>query len=373
MLPVSDPKASYLAQQEDIDRCVRETLHGGWYILGPRVKDFETAFAAYHGVTGCVGVANGTDALQFALRACGIKRGDSVATVSHTAVATVAAIDWLGARPVLVDIDPATYTLDPAKLGATLQADRERQIKAVVVVHLYGHPADLDAVRDITHRQGVALIEDCAQAHGATYRGVKVGTIGRCGTFSFYPTKNLGALGDGGAVISSDLECLDKLKLLRQYGWRDRYISEMAGYNSRLDELQAAILSVKLPCLDGGNERRRAIAARYQQAFADLPVKLPFEADGCRHVYHQYVIRLNERDALRQHLMDAGIGTAVLYPQPIHRQAAYRDHVMVGAGGLAETDRAAREILCLPIYPELTDEQGAHVIDGVRTFFGKQA
>lgn len=369
MVSPADPKASYLAQKDAIDACVRDVLQGGWYILGPRVKAFEEAFAAYHGARGCVGVANGTDAVLLALRACGVRAGDAVATVSHTAVATVAAIDWLGAQAVLVDIEPDTFTLDPARLAATLQADCEHRIKAVVAVHLYGHPADLRALTALAAERGIPLIEDCAQAHGATCHGARVGTLGRAGAFSFYPTKNLGALGDGGAVVSSDATVLAQLALLHQYGWRERYQSEIAGYNSRLDELQAAILAVKLPRLDADNDRRRAIAAVYNQAFAGLPLRCPREAPGCRHVYHQYVIRCREREALRMHLQAAGVGSAILYPQPIHLQAGYRDRVQTGAGGLAETERAAREILCLPIYPELADDQVGQVVAGVRGFF----
>jgi dTDP-4-amino-4,6-dideoxygalactose transaminase len=369
MLLSSDPKAGYLALQEDIDRCVLETLRSGWYILGPRVQAFEEAFAAYLGASGCVGVANGTDAVQLALRACGIKTGDRVATVSHTAVATVSAIDWIGAQPVLIDIDPATFTMDPEKLDATLQADPGHCIKAIVVVHLYGLSADVDSLRELAIRHGAALIEDCSQAHGATWQGRKVGTLGRCGTFSFYPTKNLGAFGDGGAVVSSDPDLLDRLKLLHQYGWRERYISEIAGYNSRIDELQAAILSVKLPYLDACNDRRRALAACYGTAFKDLPLVLPLEPEGRRHVYHQYVIRSDRRENLRRHLAASDIGTAILYPQPVHLQVGYRDRVVVGVGGLPETERASRDILCLPVYPEMSEEQGQQVVTEVQGFF----
>ncbi len=371
MLLPADPKASYLAQKEAIDRAVREVLDSGWYIMGPKVKSFEEHFAAYVGAAHCVGVANGTDAIQLALRSCGVGPGDGVLTVSHTAVATVSAIDWIRARPILVDIDPDTYTISAGCLEEALRSAKAERIKAIVAVHLYGHPADMGSLASIARKNGLALVEDCAQAHGAMIGGRKVGAIGDCGAFSFYPTKNLGAFGDGGAVVTGNSATNDKLRLLQQYGWRERYVSDEPGYNSRLDELQAAILDCKLGLLESGNERRREIAQRYTEAFADLPVSTPLERPGCRHAYHQYVIRLSEREALRCHLEAQGVKTAILYPVPVHLQPGYRDRVVIGEGGMSVTEQIAKEILCLPIYPELADDAVEYVIQSIGVFFGK--
>lgn len=371
MLLPADPKASYLAQKEAIDRAVREVMDSGWYIMGPKVKSFEEHFAGYLGAKHCVGVGSGTDAVQLALRACGVKPGDGVITVSHTAVATVAAIDWMGARPILVDIDPETYTISPDCVRKTLRQNAFERIKAIVAVHLYGHPADIETLVGLAQKHGLALVEDCAQAHGAMVGGRKVGSIGDCGAFSFYPTKNLGAFGDAGAVVTRDAGLAEKLRLLQQYGWRERYISDEPGYNSRLDELQAAILDCKLALLDSGNERRRVLAQRYTQALAGLPVKTPTERPGFHHVYHQYVIRLAKRDELRQFLERRGIKAGILYPVPVHLQPGYQPRVRLGAGGMAVTERTANEILCLPIYPELTDGSIATVVEAIHAFFTK--
>lgn len=368
MLLPADPKASYLAHKEALDHAIQETIASGWYILGPKVALFEEHFAAYVGASSCVGVGSGTDAVHLALRACGVGPGDGVLTVSHTAVATVSAIDWIGARPVLVDISPATYTLDPQKAEDTLKHQPADRIKAIVAVHIYGHPADMGKLSEIAERHGIALIEDCAQAHGAMVGEKTVGSIGDCGAFSFYPTKNLGALGDGGAVVTSQAAVAEQLRLLRQYGWRERYISIEAGYNSRLDELQAAILDCKLAWLDSDNNRRREIARRYTEGLAGLPLETPVESPDCRHVYHQYVIRFKDRDNLRRHLETRGIRTAILYPMPVHKQPGYSGRVEIGEGGMAITERIAQEILCLPIYPELSDSAVSSVIDAIRSF-----
>jgi dTDP-4-amino-4,6-dideoxygalactose transaminase len=365
----ADPKAGYLAHKEALDQVILETMERGWYILGPKVALFEEHFAAFVGASSCVGVGSGTDAVQLALRACGVGPGDGVLTVSHTAVATVSAIDWAGAHPVLVDIAPDSYTLDPEKAEETLARLPKGTIKAMVAVHIYGHPADMGALSEIARRHDVALIEDCAQAHGAMTAGRTVGSIGVCGAFSFYPTKNLGAFGDGGAVVTSQPAVTEQLRLLQQYGWRERYISVSAGYNSRLDELQAAVLDCKLAWLTSDNNRRREIARRYTEGLAALPLETPVEASGCRHVYHQYVIRLPDRDNLKSHLENQGIRTAILYPVPVHLQSGYASRVEIGAGGMPETERAAREILCLPIYPELSDAAVASVIEAIRHYF----
>lgn len=370
MLFPANPLAGYLAHKMEIDLAMRTVMENGRYILGPKVKDFEVHFAKYLGLGHCVSVASGTDAVHLSLRACGVKPGDGVITASHTAVATVAAIEWLGAIPVLVDIDPESYTLDPQKIESTL---RERKptfaIKAIIAVHLYGHPADMNALRDIAARYGVALIEDCAQAHGAAVGDRKAGSMGECGAFSFYPTKNLGAFGDGGAVVTADAGVAKRLRFLQQYGWRERYISEGAGYNSRLDELQAAVLDVKLRWLDAGNEQRRRISALYHDGLSGMPFDLPRERPGSRHVYHQYVIQSAERDKLRLYLESHRIQTSILYPMAVHQQPAYRNRVMVGEGGLAITERIVQRILSLPIYPELCDSDVEKVIENIRSYF----
>lgn len=310
-----------------------------------------------------MGVNSGTDALQVALRACGVGPGDEVITVAHTAVATVAAIRMVGATPVLVDIDPATYTMNPAALEDAVTP----RTKAVVPVHLYGHPADIQAIGEVTRRRGFWLIEDCAQAHGARYHGKPVGSFGDLACFSFYPTKNLAAAGDGGAVVGSDPELLAKVRLLREYGWTPaaRYIAQIEGINSRLDEVQAAILRVKLRHLDDDNKVRRELAATYA---AHLPATIvkPVEQAGCRHVYHLYVVRVAGRDTVRAELAQAGIGTGIHYPVPIHLQPAYRSDALV-AMDLRETERAAGEIVSLPMHPALTVEQVRQIAAAIAT------
>lgn len=371
MLLPSNPGASYLAQKEDIDKAVQRVLESGWYILGKEVSEFEVEFASYIGVDFSVAVGSGTDALQVAFRACDIGPGDAVITVSHTAVATACAIQLCGATPVLVDIDPVTYTMDLNRLEDTLGGQVRDRIKAIVPVHLYGHPVDMDSVMEIARRHDLYVIEDCAQAHGAKWRQRRVGSFGTFGAFSFYPTKNLGAFGDGGALVTDDPVLADKARILRQYGWRERYVSEINGMNTRLDELQAAILRVKLRSLEPSNDRRRAIARMYDQSLSESRSTRPSESDGATHVYHQYVIRNNERDQLRSFLRQHLIETAILYPQPIHLQQGYRDRIVMGAGELRETEKASAQILSLPMYPELSDDQistvAQKVIDGEAT------
>lgn len=363
MIPQSNPKASYLAQREAIDAAVARTLDSGWYVLGPEVAAFEAEFAAWLGLPHAIGVASGTDALELALRACGIGAGAVVFTVSHTAVATVAAITRTGASPVLVDIDPVTFTLAPAALEAAVQVHRGTGPAAVVPVHLYGHPANMPAIVSIAACYDLQVVEDCAQAHGARLGGRAVGTWGHAAAFSFYPTKNLGALGDGGAIATADAGLAQRVRELRQYGWRERYISAEPGINSRLDEIQAAVLRVKLVALDANNCRRRQIAATYQSALAKTPLILPTAADAVEHVYHQFVVRSTARDALQAALRAAGIGTLVHYPAPVHDQPAYAGIVTHGA--LHESERASREVLSLPMYPELGDAEVAGINDAL--------
>jgi dTDP-4-amino-4,6-dideoxygalactose transaminase len=363
-VPQTDPKAAYLAQRAAIDAAIARVLAAGRYILGPEVAAFEQEFAAYVGVRHAIGVASGTDALVLSLRALGVAAEDYVATVPHTAVATVAAIELAGARPLLVDIDPATYTMDAAALARALAAPPGR-IAAVIPVHLYGQPAD-PGILALARRHGARVIEDCAQCHGALIDGRRAGSIGDVGAFSFYPTKNLGALGDGGIIVTDDDTLAERLRALREYGWRARYVSDIAGMNSRLDELQAAILRVKLAALDADNARRAAMAAAYDAGLAGLPLRLPARQAGTSHVFHQYVIRSAERDRLRAALTERGIGTNIHYPVPVHLQPAYRGRVAVGPGGLAESERAAREVLSLPMYPQLDAAQVARVVAALR-------
>lgn len=359
LIPQSNPKASYLAHREEIEAGLLRVANSGWYILGPEVAGFEAEFAAYHSLPHAVGVANGTDALELALRACGVEPGQAVFTVSHTAVATVAAIERCGALPVLVDIDPVTYTLDPNALEQGLKSWRGSLPVAVVPVHLYGQPADMPAILEIAGPYGLRVVEDCAQAHGACLDGRLAGTWGDAAAFSFYPTKNLGALGDGGAVITPDEGIARRVRELRQYGWRERYVSAIPGINSRLDELQAAVLRVKLRHLDTDNARRRVIAARYREALAGKGLILPTSRDGAEPVYHQFVVRWPERDRLQGQLQKLGIGTLVHYPRPVHAQPAYAGRLAYG--DLTHSEQASASVLSLPMYPELTDDQVARV------------
>jgi dTDP-4-amino-4,6-dideoxygalactose transaminase len=295
-----------------------------------------------------------------------------VVTVAHTAVATVAAIELAGARPLLVDIEPSSYTLDAAELARVLATPPGR-IAAIIPVHLYGQAADLGAILPLARRYGVRVIEDCAQCHGATLAGRRLGSIGDLAAFSFYPTKNLGALGDGGMVVTEDDALADRLRMLREYGWRERYVSDISGTNSRLDELQAAILRVKLEVLDADNARRDAIAFAYDRGLAGLPLELPERRAGASHVFHQYVLRTTRRDALREALKGRGIGTNIHYPMPVHLQPAYHGRLALGPSGLGESERAAREVLSLPMFPQLTEEQVGRVISAVHGAFANLA
>jgi dTDP-4-amino-4,6-dideoxygalactose transaminase len=368
-IPQTDPRAGYLAQKKEIDAAIARVLDSGQYILGREVESFESAFAGFLGVAHGIGCASGTDAIELALRACGIAAGDLVFTVSHTAVATVAAIEHAGGKPVLVDIEPGGFAMDPAALGAALRRPPSGRPAAVLPVHLYGEPVDLAAIGELARAHGLRVIEDCAQSHGALYHGRPTGSIGDFGCFSFYPTKNLGALGDAGIVTTGEPALATAAREIREYGWRERYVSARIGINTRLDPIQAAILGVKLPRLDAGNRRRQAIAARYDDGLAGLPLVLPPRRAGTSHVFHQYVVRSGERDRLREHLRAAAIGTGIHYPAPVHRHPAYRDRIPVGPSGLENSERAAGEILSLPIYPQLSDAAVDRVIAKIRRFF----
>ncbi|MBM3569654.1 MAG: DegT/DnrJ/EryC1/StrS family aminotransferase [Alphaproteobacteria bacterium] len=350
-IPQTDPGAAYRERKDEIDAAVARVLASGRYILGPEVEAFESAFAAWSGLGYAVGVANGTDALELALRGLDIGPGDVVATVSLTAVATVAAIELVGARAVLVDIDPF-YGLDPGGLEAAIRLHKP---KAVIPVHLYGQACAMGPIMELAGRHGFKVIEDCSQAHGASLAGRRVGSFGDVACYSLYPTKNLGALGDGGVIATGDAALATRLKALREYGWRERYISAETGMNSRLDPIQAAILRVKLAHLATDNARRAAIAAVYDRALNETAIAPPRRRPGAGHVFHQYVLRARDRDGLKAALAARGIGTLVHYPQAVHQQPAYRGRVAVGPAGLGLTDKAMPEILSLPMYPQLEE------------------
>ncbi len=365
MIPQANPGAGYRAHQAEIDAAVARALASGWYILGAEGRAFEAEFAAWLGAERAVGCANGTDALALALRGLGIGPGMAVATVSHTAVATVAAIEMVGATPVLIDIDPLHYTMDPDEFAAVLAHPPAGlpPIRACIPVHLYGQAADLAAIMPLCARHGVAVIEDCSQAHGATLNGHKLGTIADVATFSLYPTKNLGALGDGGVIAVRDPALADRLAALRQYGWHTHYISDEQGVNSRLDEIQAAILRVKLTHLDAGNARRQAIAAAYDAA---TPWPAPARRAGAAHVFHQYVVRVPDRAATQTRLRDLGVATGIHYPAPVHRQPAYANRIALGPAACTATEAAAATVMSLPMYPELTDAEVATICTAIR-------
>ena len=359
MLLPADPKASFLAHAGEIRAAIERVLASGHYILGPEVDGFEKEFSVYQSGGYTIGVANGTEALELALRAVGVQAGDLVATVANTVTATAAAIQQIGAVPVFVEIDPATMTMSPAALAELL--GRRSTIRAVVPVHLYGQPADMPALLKVAEQHGVKVVEDCAQAHGAFLGGRKVGTFGDGAAFSFYPTKNLGALGDGGAVFTHDEKLAARVRLLRQYGWRERYISEVPGRNSRLDELQAAILRVKLTYLDAENAKRQSLAERYLSRLAGSALRLPVTGKNAAHVFHQFTVRTAKREALRSYLLEREVSCGVLYPVPVHRQPAFADTALV----LPETERACAEVLCLPCHPALSTGDVDRVCDEI--------
>ncbi len=358
-VPQANPGAGYLALKPELDAAIARALASGWYILGAEGRAFETEFAHWLGASHAVACGNGTDALALALRGLGIGAGHAVATVSHTAVATVAAIEMAGATPVLVDIDRLHYTMDPAELAEILAHPPAGlpPISAVIPVHLYGQPCDLRAILALGAQYGIPVIEDCSQAHGATLDGQKVGTFSEASCFSLYPTKNLGALGDGGVVALRDAALAEQIAALRQYGWKTHYISEAVGVNSRLDEIQAAVLRVKLEHLDAQNARRHEVAAIYDQALAGLPITPPSRRPGTTHVFHQYVLRVADRAAVQARLRAEGVATGVHYPVPVHLQPAYMGRIAMGPSGCTATARAASEVVSLPMFPQLTASQ----------------
>jgi dTDP-4-amino-4,6-dideoxygalactose transaminase len=365
-IPFADPGSDLAPFRREILAAVGGVLDRGQYILGPLVERFEREFAARLGVAGAVGVGSGTDALALTLQALGVGQGDEVITVSHTAGATVAAVRMTGATAVLIDIEPETYCMDPAKL----ELARSPRTKAIVAVHLYGHPADMTPIMAFGHRHGIAVVEDCAQAQEATIGGKPVGSIGTAGCFSFFPTKILGAIGDGGAVTTSIAAVEERIRLLRTYGWaKPQFAAIPGGRSSRLDALQAAILSLGLRHLTDQVERRRAIAVQYNRALADLPLRLPIERPDCRHVYHLYVVRTDRRNELRAHLAGHGIDTGIHYPYPVHVQPGFADGARIPEP-LTVTEAVAGDIITLPLFPSLSQGRQARVIASIRSHFG---
>lgn len=354
---------------------VARVLDSGVYILGSEVESFEREFSGYLGAGFAVGVSSGTAAIELALRALSVGPGDAVFTVSHTSVATVAAIELVGATPVLLDVDCETFTLDPADLEATIESvasgifGRPLRPKVVIPVHLYGHPASMSEIVRICRANSLQIVEDASQAHGARIGNTPVGLTGDLGAFSLYPTKNLGALGDAGVVVGRDPDLVGRIRRLRQYGWDRPQNSVMAGTNHRLDEIQAAILRSKLPYLESWNRRRREIASRYHSELPSARLQLPRIQEGCTHVFHQFVVRSPERDLLRSHLLARGVEAGIHYPKPVHLQSAYAGRLAVGVSGLRCTEDISGQILSLPVHHDLTDDEVTRVIETIKSFW----
>ena len=364
MIPLVNLQAQYHALKPELDAAIAGVIERAAYIGGPELTEFERWFAEYCGVAHAIGVSSGTTALELSLRALGIGASDEVITVSHTFIASVAAITAVGATPVLVEIDETTGTLDPRALAPAITA----RTKAVMPVHMYGHPAAMDEINAIATERGIAVVEDSAQAHGATANGRRAGSLGRVACFSFYPTKNLGAFGDGGLVTTDDHEIAGRIRLLRDHGRVSRYEHALVGQTARLDNLQAAVLRVQANRLDEWNARRRQAASWYRKHLASVPVTLPIEAGGAEPVYHLFVIRTPRREALREHLTARGIGVAVHYPIPVHLQPAYRE-LGYSQGDLPISERYASEVLSLPMHPFLDEAAVITVSRAVADFF----
>jgi len=365
MIPLVDLPAQFRALKPEIEAAVSQVFENAQFILGPAVAAFERDFAAFCRTAHAVGVNSGTSALHLALLAAGVGPGDEVITVPFTFVATVAAIEYTGARPVFVDVEPGFLTMDPAKLEAAITP----RTRAIIPVHLFGQPADMDPIMAIANRHGLVVIEDACQAHGAEYKGRRCGSIGQLGCFSFYPGKNLGAYGEGGAVVTSGAALATRIRLLRSWGEEVRYEHKYRGFNCRMDGVQGAILGVKLRYLEEWTEARRRNAAEYGRRLAGTPAQPLPERPGVRHVYHLYVVRLQQRDSWRERLTEAGIQTGVHYPIPVHLQPAYRD-LGYKAGDFPVCEEASREVLSLPMFPELTDAQIATITSALRTSVG---
>jgi dTDP-4-amino-4,6-dideoxygalactose transaminase len=362
-IPLLDLQAQYKSLKPALDSAVIRVLENGRYVLGPEVSAFEAEFAEACGTRHAIGVNSGTSALHLALLALGIGRGDEVITVPFTFVATVGAVLYTGARPVLVDVEPETLTLDPERLERAITP----RTKAILPVHIHGQPAHMDAIMELAEHHGVPVVEDAAQCHLGEYGGRRIGSIGGLGCFSFYPGKNLGAAGEGGAVTTNDDDLAKKVRMLRDWGSERKYEHLLQGFNYRLEEIQAAVLRVKMTRLESWTEARRAHAALYQRLLAAGPVSIPVEAPGRRHVYHVFAVRHPSRDALACALETEGVGTGIHYPTPVHLQPAYRD-LGCGPGDFPVAEHAAREVLSLPLYPEMTAGQVEEVAGLVNAF-----
>jgi dTDP-4-amino-4,6-dideoxygalactose transaminase len=362
MIPFVDLKAQYRSIKPEIAQAIDAVLESCHFVLGPEVAAFEQEFAAFCGARFAIGVNTGTSAIHLAMLAAGIGPGDEVITTPHTFVATAAAVLYAGAQPVFVDIDPVSFNMDVDQIEAAITP----RTKAILPVHLYGQMADMDPIMEIARRRNLLVIEDACQAHGAEYKGRRAGSIGDIGCFSFYPGKNLGAYGEGGAVTTNDLEVARKIRMLRDWGTERKYYHEIQGYNYRLEEIQAAILRVKLRHLEEWTEARRANARRYDELLAGGPVGAPAQMDYARHVYHIYAVRTADREPLMAFLKEQGVATGIHYPIPVHRQPAYAE-LGYQEGDFPHAERAAREVLSLPMYAELTGEQVALVVAAVKT------
>ena len=365
MIPFGDPSASYQAHKHEIDQAIQRVLDSGWLVLGQEVGAFEKEFAQFHDKDfHAVGVANGTDAIALCLRGLGLETGDEVITPSHTAVATVAGIEQAGCTPVFADIDPDTRCIDPISIKERVSANT----RAIMPVHIYGQPAEMPRIMEIAKAHNLALVEDCSQAHGAEINGQKVGTFADISAFSCYPTKNLGGTGDGGVILCRSEEFAEKIKSLRQYGWNEERESITPGFNSRLDELQAAILRVKLQHLADDNAKRRAIALRYNAAFKDLPVTLPSLTETELHAMHLYVVECDRRNELMEYLRSHQIGASLHYPLAVHQHAAYAYRIR-GSDDLPVTEQFYQRNLTLPMYSELSKDAVEHIIFMFQTWF----
>ena len=362
-VPFVDLRVQHKLLAGELQPAISAVLERGDFILGEDLRLFEVEFASYCEAQHAVGVSSGTAALELALRAFEIGPGDEVITAANTFIATAAAISYAGARPVLVDVDAQSYNIDVSRIEAAVTG----RTKAIIPVHLYGHPAEMDPILEIARRRGLVVIEDACQAHGARYRGKRVGSLGHAAAFSFYPAKNLGACGDSGAVVTSDAQVAERIRMLRDHGQKDKYYHTLLGYNHRLDTLQAAILRIKLKYLDQWNAARRRHARLYDELLDGAPVTTPREADRCESAYHLYVIRVQDRDALRAYLHDRGIATGIHYPVPIHLQPAYQQ-LGYGNGSFPVTEECCAQTLSLPMYAELTPEQIKHVAGALREF-----
>lgn len=361
MIPFLDLKAPHVELRDEIADAIAGVVSSGWYILGPEVDALEAEYAAYCGAAHCVGLANGLDALHLGLRAMGVASGDEVIVPSNTYIATWLAVSQCGATPVPVEPDEATYNLDPALIEAAITP----RTKVILPVHLYGQPADMDPILLIARKHGLRVLEDGAQAHGARYRGRRIGAHGDAVAWSFYPGKNLGALGDGGAVTTNDADLVDRIRVLRNYGSREKYVNEVQGYNSRLDPIQAAVLSVKLKYLDTWNARRAALARRYMEGLADIGLVLPLVPQWAEPAWHLFVVRSAQRDDLQAQLTEAGVRSLIHYPIPPHKQQAYTASGFA-AGDFPLASRMADEVLSLPIGPHLVAAQAQTVVAAVR-------